>query len=352
MILMKSEVRAKSAGDRGHRLAQLKHKLQTAIELEHATIPPYLYALYSIKENCNLEVAGLIRSIVIQEMLHMSLDCNVLNAIGGSPKIDDPHFIPSYPGNLPGSVEDSLIVPLAPLSKQLVHDVFMVIEEPEQTVDGTIPPPDGETIGQFYQHIKDEIIALGKKGNIFTGDPARQLVTGFPELQNGGVTDEASALAAIDLIVEQGEGSATSPLDPEHELAHYYRYAEIYHGRKLIANPDTGPAPVPPWVFKGHPITFDPAGVYPVISNPGADSYAGLPRLRDLNHTFNVGYSDLLRKLHQVFNGRPDWLGPALLGMQSLKYQARLLMSQEVVPGLTAGPSFEYVPASESGVHA
>jgi hypothetical protein len=352
MILMKSDLVAKTAGDHGHRLAALRHKLQTAIELEHSTIPPYLYALYSIKTGGNLEVASLIRSIVIQEMLHMALDCNVLNAIGGSPKIDDPRFIPSYPGHLPGSVEDSLIVPLTPLSKQLVHDVFMVIEEPERTDDGTDPPPDGVTIGQFYQHIKDEIIALGQTGNIFTGKHSRQLVTGFPELQNQGVVDQASALAAIDLIIAQGEGSSTSPLDPECELAHYYKYAEIYHGRKLIPNPDPSGCATTPWVFKGHPIAFDPAGVYPVISNPDARSYDDQPRLRELNHAFNSAYSDLLRKLHQVFNGRPDWLGPALLTMQNLKSQAQLLMTQEVVPGQTAGPTFQYLPASESGARA
>ncbi len=352
MILMKSDLVAKASGDRSHRLAALKHKLQTAIELEHATIPPYLYALYSIKADCNLEVAGLVRSIVIQEMLHMSLDCNVLNAIGGSPKIDNPRFIPTYPGPLPGAVEDSLIVPLAPLSKQLVHDVFMVIEEPEHTVDGTDPPPDGVTIGQFYQHIKDEIVALGQTGNIFTGKHSRQLVTGFPELQNQGVVDQPSALAAIDLIIAQGEGTSTSPLDPEYELAHYYKYAEIYHGRKLIANPDPSQCATTPWVFKGHTIAFDPAGVYPVISNPSVHSFHSKPRLHDLNHAFNTAYSDLLRKLHQVFNGRPDWLGPALLTMQNLKSQAQLLMSQEVVPGQTAGPTFQYLPAGESGASA
>lgn len=325
------------------RLAALKHKLQTAIELEHSTIPPYLYALYSIKNGCNIEVASLIRSIVVQEMLHMSLDCNVLNAIGGQPKIDNPRFIPSYPGHLPGGVEGSLVVPLAPLSKQLVHDVFMVIEEPDQTVDGTSPPPDGITIGEFYTHIKNEIVALGHNGttNIFTGDPSRQLVTGFPELQNQGVTDQASALAAIDLIISQGEGSPTSPLDSENELAHYYKYAEIYQGRKLIHNPD--PNASVPWVFLGHPIAFDPAGVYPVISNPSQAGYAGHPRLQDLNNTFNAAYTELLRKLHRVFNGEPDWLGPALLTMQALKAQAQLLMTQPVVPGQTAGPSFQYM---------
>jgi hypothetical protein len=352
MIRLRPELLQAEAGGHDARLAALRRKLQTAIELEHSTIPPYLYALYSIKEGRNPEVAGLLRSVVIQEMLHLSLDCNVLNAIGGRPKIDHPRFVPSYPGHLPGTVEDSLIVPLAPLSKQLLLDVFMVIEEPEHTVDGTRPPDDGLTIGAFYAHIKDEIVALGEGGNIFTGDPKRQLATGFPELQNPGVVDQASALAAIDLIVEQGEGSSTSPLDPEKELAHYYKYAEIYHGRKLIPNPDPAQAAKTPWVFEGHRIEFDPAGVHPVIVNPSAESYRGKPRLRDLDQAFNAGYSDLLRKLHRVFNGQPDWLGPALLSMQNLKAQAQLLMTQPIVPGQTAGPTFHYLPPHPAGAPA
>ena len=81
----------------------LRKALQTAIELEHSTIPPYLYALYSLKPGTNGEIGRLLLSVIQQEMLHMALDCNILNAINGSPDIDKPHFIPKYPGPLPGS---------------------------------------------------------------------------------------------------------------------------------------------------------------------------------------------------------------------------------------------------------
>lgn len=344
MVRLKSSL-VSAPRDFEGRLKALRHKLQVAIELEHSTIPPYLYALYSIRDGCNLEIAALMLSVIKQEMLHMSLVCNVLNAIGGAPKIDDPKFIPSYAGHLPGGVEAGLIVPLAPLSKQVVHDVFMVIESPNRTADGDPPSEEGITIGQFYRHLQAEIAALNKKKKIFTGDPARQLRVGFVELQNPGVIDEAGALQAIELIIDQGEGMGSNPLDPEHELAHYYKFAEIYHGRRLVPNPDRAAAKRAPWVFAGHAILFDPAGVHPVIANPQREAYAGHPRLQSLNLSFNRGYSELLRKLHRVFNGEPDWLGPALLGMQALKQQAQLLMTQEVVPGQTAGPTFDYIPA-------
>ncbi len=47
--------------------------LQKAVELEHSTIPPYLTAYYSLKPGLNDEIAGLIRSVVIEEMLHMTI---------------------------------------------------------------------------------------------------------------------------------------------------------------------------------------------------------------------------------------------------------------------------------------
>src|SRR5277367_4613490 len=183
MIRLKSELFATLNGT----VEGLRRALQKAIELEHATIPPYLYALYSLKPGTNLEIAGVIKSIVLQEMLHMSLDCNILNAIGGSPEIDAPCFVPKYPGPLPGGVESDLTVTLAPFSKQQVKDVFMVIEEPEDPLKfpvrnfAAMPPEKQETIGQFYGKIIEQIEYL--TDSIFTGDPKKQLTNGFKPLQ-------------------------------------------------------------------------------------------------------------------------------------------------------------------------
>src|ERR1700732_4423538 len=102
--------------------------LQRALELEHSTIPPYLYALYSLDENKNGAIAKIIQSVVLEEMLHMTLVCNILNALEGRPVIDNPKFIPTYPGPLPGGIEAGLTVGLAPFSIDVVHDAFMAIE--------------------------------------------------------------------------------------------------------------------------------------------------------------------------------------------------------------------------------
>src|ERR1700679_2159733 len=98
MIRLQTEVTSKL----NNTVEGLRAALQNAIELEHSAIPPYLYALYSLKPGTNGELAEIIRSVVLEEMLHMSLACNVLNAVGGQPLIDSPKFIPDYPTHLPG----------------------------------------------------------------------------------------------------------------------------------------------------------------------------------------------------------------------------------------------------------
>lgn len=76
-------------------LENLRRHLQTAIEVEHSTIPPYLCALYSIKDGSNVEAAATIKSVVVEEMFHLILVANVLNAIGGSPQLNNSKFIPA-----------------------------------------------------------------------------------------------------------------------------------------------------------------------------------------------------------------------------------------------------------------
>src|SRR4028119_1609409 len=63
-----------------------RESLQKAIGVEFGTLPPYLYALFSIPPGRNVEAATRIHSIVLEEMIHMCLACNMLNAIGGAPR--------------------------------------------------------------------------------------------------------------------------------------------------------------------------------------------------------------------------------------------------------------------------
>ena len=101
-------------------IEDLRAHLQWALEIEHATIPPYLCALYSIKPGYNREAVEAIASVFIEEMLHMTLAANVLNAIGGAPVLDTPDFIARYPTALPHSAA-AFLVPLARFSPATIE---------------------------------------------------------------------------------------------------------------------------------------------------------------------------------------------------------------------------------------
>ena len=47
-------------------------------------------------------------SIASEEMLHLTLDANVLNAIGGNPNLTDSYWLPSYPTPFPSKTSFSV----------------------------------------------------------------------------------------------------------------------------------------------------------------------------------------------------------------------------------------------------
>jgi hypothetical protein len=130
-------------------LAELKANLQTAIEIEIATIPIYLYTYYSINRNATSgenigpaelfanKAGGVIMSVAVEEMLHMSLSSNVLFALGVDPQLYGkaparyptglPYHDPKGPPGPNGATAVS--IPLARLGfEQLWH--FLQIEYP------------------------------------------------------------------------------------------------------------------------------------------------------------------------------------------------------------------------------
>ena len=216
----------------------LRAALRTAIQLEHATIPPYLTAAYSLHGATNGFIQELMLDVAIEEMLHMTLACNLLNAIGGEVVLDAADFIPKYPDRLPGTINDSLIVGLETYSPQLVERVFLEIEEPENPLqfrEAALRAAGPKTIGQFYQALKKALETAGP--GVFADDHSRQIERSIGNDRSIAVTDFASAAQAIDLIVAQGEGTCAGPLsttDPDQsELAHYYRFKQLANGKRL-----------------------------------------------------------------------------------------------------------------------
>jgi bacterioferritin (cytochrome b1) len=325
--------------------------LQFALELEFATIPPYLYAMWSLGSGpANSAVAQIIKSVVHDEMRHLAMVANIINALGGTPVLASPDHIPRYPHELPGSVEHDLVVGLAPFSVGLVENTFMVIEQPEQPlqfhVAAALAADEPMTIGQFYRTILHTVDHLG--AGAFSGPPGNQVALDGVVT----VTGVSTAEQAINTIIDQGEGTAASPIEsagtnlPGTDFAHYYRFAEIVHGRKLMPNPDAGPSTPPDQQFIFGTDVTDvisvPTGVLAVPVNPTAAGYPEGSAARTACDDFNAAYTSMLKMLQTAFTGQPDQLQPAVNAMFSLQTKARAMMT--ATP--PAGPSFEWRDAS------
>ena len=333
-------------------IADLRKAMQTAIELEHATIPPYLTANFTLFETGNDQISGIIGSILGEEMLHLSIACNILNSIGGNPVLNKPGFIPRYPGPLPGGVESGLIVPIAKFSKDLVHDVFMTIEEPENPIKiENLAAEQGITIGMFYTQIKKMITRLEKKAKangktIFTGNKKEQMTFEkfYPPDLLFPIVNKNSAVRAINIIIDQGEGTSIDPFvnanaDGGHEEpAHYYRFEEVYRGLTLRKKKGGG------YTFGKPEIPFDASKVPNMWPNPKMSDYPENSQAFVNSRLFNANYTALLNCLHETFNGQPDQINTAMGVMFSLRLYALKLLAipDPIHKGYVCGPSFEY----------
>lgn len=371
----------------------LRHALQLALELEHSTIPPYLYALFSLKSGSNREVAEIIRGVVRQEMLHMTLVANILTALGGEPRIGRPGFVPTYPNHLPAGVLPDLVVSLRRCSVQQIRDVFMGIERPEQPLTkARAPYPEpvvperielnelGEvtsyyyelpqnntvkmaqaisaqdldthlfsplrtffqeaefeefTIGWLYTQVARRIDELGD--GIFTGKDRPQVLN-WPGEAPGNlhrVYDVATAQSAIYEIIHQGEGTIGNP-EYQGQPSHYYRFQQVVKGRRLVQKDGA-------WVFEGEEIPFDPDGVYPVMDDPDTSAIPQESPGRLASELCDRTYGDLLGALDRVFNGHPEHLQEAVSLMYSVELRAKELFQHPSTPGADTvlGPSFQ-----------
>ena len=283
-------------------------------------------------------------------MLHLTLAANLLNAVGGRPRLAIPKMMPGYPRPLPHG-DRSFEVSLLRFGPEAI-ETFLKIEQPSLT--GAPPESDNyETIGQFYDAIRQGFrnlsAALGE-ANVFCGDAARQVTDQHFYSGGGriiGVDNLAFALVAVEEIVEQGEGAGHTQVwdgdsdvfHPERdEAAHYYRFHELKLGRRYRRGdtPRTGPT--------GDPISIDWDSVRPMRTNPRICYHAPGSPIRVAQEKFNQSYYALLQLLEEAFGGAPRTLGSAMGAMYSLKAQAQALMQMPTEDGLaTAGPTFEYV---------
>lgn len=333
---------------------QLLDWLQIALELELATIPPYLAALLSIKSSGNRAAAEAIRSVVVEEMLHLALVANVINAVGGRPRIDR-DAVPQFPLELKFEgrpfADRQFPIDLARFSLSAV-DTFMKIEMPNhlavQEMAATITVP-ALTIGAFYEKVADLLTDLDKDGGLFVGKPERQLGADYYWSSGGKIVqvkDLASAKEALSIVITQGEGASpastaafAAKVEGPFTLGHYYRLSEIRHGHRYQTSDDPDGEPT------GMAIQVDYQQVYPIRTNAKSTDYPTGSAPHELNAAFNREYTLMLRQIGEAFNGEPNALYTAIMnGMHQLSSLARQLMAIQI-PGSAenACPTFEWV---------
>lgn len=335
---------------------ELHFYLKEALKLEHATIPPYLTALYSIKPGTNLEAFHILRQVAVEEMLHLTLVANVLNAVGGNLEntLTAKDFVPKYPTPLPTGKPD-FKVHLRGFSEETIQN-FIGIEEGNQVpvdqplVDsrplkvallqilGYDPTYTFGSIGLFYGEIIRGLNALYKeKGNaLFSGDPSKQITPEF--YYNGGgdiipVTDLRSAIRALRVIQEQGEGSRSATIyDAEREMGHEFRFDQLLKGQHYVINKEDPEKSDRPHHPTGTKFTVDWKAVYPIKENATLDDYPKGSELYEAALGFRSAYSQFLADLENAFNGHPELLIPAVGTMFRLKEYVNQLV-RNPIPG-------------------
>ncbi len=331
---------------RAESVDQVKSALVSAIQLELATIPVYLTGLFSLKQNANREAGALVQSVVVEEMLHMTLACNTLIAIGGRPEITAAGQGLYYPGPLPLNINDGLQVSLKALTPEQIEAVFMAIEKPDY--DGVLPGEDVPTppasvpgeyasIGDFYEAIMQALTRLVESGEpVFEEPRLEQQVDAsrwFPPISrlarseyfDGKVFDLASAGAALGTIVVQGEGAKDcegfTPIDnTDGSYAHYFKFGEIFHGKRLIPDPK---APSQ-WSYAGEPVPLNEDMVFDLLPNAALSDYTDGTAAFFAAQQFYGCYERLLESLDTVFHGAPEKLNDAL----GLMYEMKLVAQQ------------------------
>ena len=298
---------------------QLFHLLAEAAEIEHALMCSYLYAAFSLKQGTDTGLTAqqadavarwrkAVLAVATEEMVHLVLVSNLSIALGGRPHFSRPNF-PVAPGYFPSGV----VVRLTPFTTETL-DHFVFLERPqgedqpdgegfehaqdyarEEAYHGLMPSvQDYTTVGHLYKALRLNLLACSRRlgeSELFVGPAAAQVGPEQMDLQGIQViTDLASALQAIDTIVEQGEGSRA-----DRDGSHYQRFLSIRDEYRQLLSKDAEFAPA--W----------PAAVNPVSRRPPEPEdkvFIDDRRAARVLDFANAVYGQLLRFLVQSFGGR------------------------------------------------
>jgi hypothetical protein len=258
---------------------QLLYLLAEAAEIEHTLMCSYLYAAFSLKRPGDPGVSAsqgatldrwrkTIMDVAVEEMGHLVIVANLTVAAGGGPHFSRPNF-PVTPGYFPSGVA----VRLTGFSTETLKH-FIFLERPqdvegedsqafaqtdyerEQAHLGLMPSTqDYLTIGQLYEAMRTNLIALERElgtTGLFIGDVASQVGQSVIDLEGvEPIATLAEAQTAIDIIVEQGEGSSANS-----DGSHYNSFLAIQSELEAEIAKDPGFAPA--WPVADSPVLRRP----------------------------------------------------------------------------------------------
>jgi CDGSH-type Zn-finger protein len=365
---------------------ELIYLLSRAAELEHGLACIYLFAAYSLKSDVSEggmtdEQAVMVRgwrrflsSVAVEEMGHLAQVSNLLTAIGGAPHFKRTNF-PLPPSAYPFGIRLSL----EPFSQETIErfvcyempetgilspqqqalfdpirsrvlaaqDALQTSLEEENDEDESYEPfeVDFKTVGEFYHKIETGFTHIPEE-ELFIGPPEAQANARFVDLSGDlvAIVDRASACAAIERIVEQGEAPTS-----DHPDAHFWVFDKVrtQFAEAMAQAEQTG-------------IPFEP--VRPVVSNPMTHFYddtsggvvIGDPLTHEVADLFNVAYDTMLLILLRFFahteetEAELERLSRATLRLMTTVIRplgealTKLPIDRDRMPGRTAGPGFGY----------
>jgi hypothetical protein len=346
--------------------------LAQACELEHGLMCEYLFAQFTLKRSADegLSVEQLAKvaaweavivEVTKQEMLHLALATNLLTAIGAAPHLHRPNF-PILSRWYPPGVQVAL---LRFDERALRH--FLYLERPEgmdlDDADGFAAvgqarpltdgdqlmavPEDYQTVGHLYRGIEqglERLVERHGEGGVFIGPPQAQATTAvfeWPELT--AVTDLASAKAAIELIVEQGEGSRGDWRD-----AHFGKFAALLDDYLATRAADPGFEPArpvePAYVHRPPDVQAETLTITDPLTVQVADLFNAIyeTTLQTLSRYFvhSTETDSQVRALATTAKHLMNWV------MRPLGSLLTTLPVGPDRPGVLAGPAFEIVQPS------
>jgi hypothetical protein len=348
---------------------ELVYLLGEACELEHGLLCEYLYAQFSLKRSVEegLKPEQLARvqaweltliDVIKQEMLHLALATNILSAIGAAPHFERPNF-PILSRWYPPDVQIALV----PFGERALRH-FMFLERPEGmplhdaegfsalekiqplTVDDpqiTAGAEEWHTVGHLYRGIEAGLAHLVNRygeAAVFIGPPKAQATTQvfeWPELT--AITDLASASAAIEIIVEQGEGARGDWVK-----SHFGKFVGILEDYLSVRalDPTFEPArPVLPVFLRQPPDISQVTLIKDPLTRRVADLFNAVYEVTlQLQSRYFVHHGEtpeeletLAKTVKHLMNWVMRTLGPVLTALP---------VGPEF-PGRTAGPAFEIV---------